>query len=201
MRTGRLEAFSDGVLAIIITIMVLEFHVPAEPTWHGLAEVFPTFSSYLLSFIYVGIYWNNHHHLMQLSATVTGGILWANLHLLFWLSLIPFFTRWMDESGFALVPVLVYGLNLLLAAVAFSILQYALLRREGPDSPLAAALGRNTKGRISPLIYVAGCALTFVHPLAGVAAYAGAAALWLIPNRRMEALVGSAGGNGRGAEN
>ena len=115
MRTGRLEAFSDGVLAIIITIMVLEFHLPAEPTWQGLAEVFPTFSSYLLSFIYVGIYWNNHHHLMQLSASVTGGILWANLHLLFWLSLIPFFTRWMDESGFALVPVLVYGLNLLLA--------------------------------------------------------------------------------------
>ena len=190
MKTGRLEAFSDGVLAIIITIMVLEFHVPAEPSWQALAEVFPTFSSYLLSFIYVGIYWNNHHHLMQLSSAVTGGILWANLHLLFWLSLIPFFTRWMDESGFARVPVLVYGLNLLLAAVAFSILQHALVRRQGTQSLLAAALGRNTKGRISPPLYLAGCALTVVHPLAGVAVYAAVAALWLIPNRRMEALVG-----------
>lgn len=198
MTTTRLEAFSDGVLAIIITIMVLELHVPGEPTWAALSEVYPTFLSYLLSFIYVGIYWNNHHHMFQLSESVTGGILWANLHLLFWLSLIPFSTRWMDESGFARVPVVVYGLNLLLAALAFSILQRALVRRGGagggPGHRLSAALGRNVKGRISPLIYLAGWALSFVNPLFGVVAYAVVAALWLVPDRGMERMVASGGG-------
>lgn len=146
MNKNRLEAFSDGVLAIVITIMVLELRVPHEPTWQGLAAVLPTFLSYLLSFVYVGIYWNNHHHMIHLADRVNGGILWANLHLLFWLSLFPFSTRWMDESGFLQVPVLVYGINLLCAAIAYFILQQALIRQQGRDGALARAVGRDWEG-------------------------------------------------------
>ncbi|WP_026556106.1 TMEM175 family protein [Arthrobacter sp. 35W] len=186
MEKNRLEALSDGVLAIIITIMVLEFHTPEEPTWAGLATIFPSLLSYLLSFIYIGIYWNNHHHMIKLASQVTGGILWANLHLLFWLSLVPFMTRWMDESGFATVPVFVYGVNLLLAAIAYTILQAQFIRQQGPDGVLARAVGRNAKGRISPAIYVAGCLLSLWIPLLGVAAYAVVAGLWLVPDRRLE---------------
>lgn len=186
MEKNRLEAFSDGVMAIIITIMVLEFKTPGTPDWAGLASIFPTLLSYLLSFIYVGIYWNNHHHMIKLATDVSGGILWANLHLLFWLSLVPFMTRWMDESGFATVPVFIYGVNLLMTAMAYTVLQKALVRRQGKDGPLATALGTSVKERISPVIYLAGCALTFFSPLLGLAAYAAVAAIWLVPDRRLE---------------
>jgi uncharacterized membrane protein len=186
---NRLEAFSDGVLAIIITIMVLELHVPDEPTWRGLGSVLPTFLSYLLSFVYVGIYWNNHHHMIHLASRVNGAILWANLHLLFWLSLIPFTTRWMDESGFVQIPVLTYGINLLCAAIAYFILEQALIRQQGRDGPLAQAIGRDWKGKTSPLIYLAGLGLTAVQPLLGVAVYTIVAMIWLIPDRRVEHFV------------
>jgi len=186
---NRLEAFSDGVLAIIITIMVLELHVPDEPTWRGLGSVLPTFLSYLLSFVYVGIYWNNHHHMIHLASRVNGAILWANLHLLFWLSLIPFTTRWMDESGFVQIPVLTYGINLLCAALAYFILERALIRQQGRDGPLSQAIGRDWKGKTSPLIYLAGLGLTAVQPLLGVAVYTIVALIWLIPDRRVEHFV------------
>lgn len=189
MNKNRLEAFSDGVLAIIITIMVLELHVPDEPTWPGLGSVLPTFLSYLLSFVYVGIYWNNHHHMIHLASRVNGAILWANLHLLFWLSLIPFTTRWMDESGFVQIPVLTYGINLLCAAIAYFILEQALIRQQGRDGPLAQAIGRDWKGKTSPLIYLAGLGLTAVQPLLGVAVYTIVALIWLIPDRRVEHFV------------
>jgi uncharacterized membrane protein len=193
MNKNRLEAFSDGVLAIIITIMVLELHVPAEPTWHALLEEVPTFFSYLLSFAYVGIYWNNHHHMLHLAGRISGGILWANLHLLFWLSLFPFTTRWMNTSDLAEVPVLVYGLNLLLAAIAFYVLKTALVRRQGRNGALDVAMGRDWKGRASPFLYVAGMALSLVHPALGVAVYSGVAAIWLIPDRRVERYLSRAG--------
>ncbi|MFP3579938.1 TMEM175 family protein [Arthrobacter sp. fls2-241-R2A-200] len=189
MNKNRLEAFSDGVLAIVITIMVLELRVPDEPTWHGLLGVLPTFLSYLLSFGYVGIYWNNHHHLIQLADRVNGRILWANLHLLFWISLFPFTTRWMDESGFLQVPVLVYGLNLLCAAIAFYVLQQSLIRQQGRDGALAQAVGKDWKGKASPFIYLSGIALTFLHPLLGVAVYTVVALIWLVPDRRLEHFV------------
>lgn len=189
MTKNRLEAFSDGVLAIIITIMVLELHVPDEPTWRGLGSVLPTFLSYLLSFVYVGIYWNNHHHMIHLAGRVNGAILWANLHLLFWLSLVPFTTRWMDESGFVQIPVLTYGINLLCAAIAYFILEQALIRQQGRDGPLAQAIGRDWKGKTSPLIYLAGLGLTAAQPLLGVAAYTVVALIWLIPDRRVEHFV------------
>ena len=192
MNKNRLEAFSDGVLAIIITIMVLELHVPDEPTWRGLGSVLPTFLSYLLSFVYVGIYWNNHHHMIHLASRVNGAILWANLHLLFWLSLIPFTTRWMDESGFVQIPVLTYGINLLCAALAYFILERALIRQQGRDGPLAQAIGRDWKGKTSPLIYLAGLGLTAVQPLFGVAVYTIVALIWLIPDRRVEHFVNRA---------
>jgi uncharacterized membrane protein len=203
MNKNRLEAFSDGVLAIIITIMVLELHAPAEPTWPALLEEVPTFLSYVLSFAYVGIYWNNHHHMLHLAGKISGGILWANLHLLFWLSLFPFTTRWMSTSDLAEVPVLVYGLNLLLAAIAFYILKTALVRRQGPHGALDVAMGRDWKGRLSPFLYVAGMALSLVNPALGVAVYSGVAALWLIPDRRVERFLsraadapGQSGGTG-----
>ncbi|PRZ42237.1 putative membrane protein [Antricoccus suffuscus] len=189
---NRLEAFSDGVLAIIITIMVLELRVPATATWHGLAEVAPTFLSYLLSFVYVGIYWNNHHHMMQLVDGVNGAILWANLHLLFWLSLFPFTTRWLDETGFVEIPVLVYGANLLLAGIAYYILSSTLIRRQGKDGPLAQATGGDWKGRTSPLIYITGLALTFVHPAIGLGLYTLVALIWLVPDRRVERYLAAA---------
>ncbi|MGN7148233.1 TMEM175 family protein [Arthrobacter sp. SAFR-179] len=192
MNKNRLEAFSDGVLAIIITIMVLELHVPEEPTWEGVAGILPTLFSYLLSFVYVGIYWNNHHHMIHLASRVNGGILWANLHLLFWLSLFPFTTRWMDESGFMQVPVLLYGINLLLAAIAYFILERRLIAVQGRSGALAKAVGRDWKGKASPLIYLLGIGLTLVQPLLGIAVYTVVALIWLVPDRRVEHFVASA---------
>lgn len=186
MNKNRLEAFSDGVLAIIITIMVLELEVPEEPTWHALFEQAPAFFSYLLSFVYVGIYWNNHHHMLHLAGKINGTILWANLHLLFWLSLFPFTTHWMDQTGFVNIPVLVYGANLLLAAIAYDILEVCLVRNQGKDGALARALGRDWKGKVSPVIYILDMGAAFVQPLISIAAYTVVAALWLIPDRRVE---------------
>lgn len=189
MNKNRLEAFSDGVLAIVITIMVLELHVPAEPTWPALLHELPTLLSYMLSFIYVGIYWNNHHHMLHLAGRVNGGVLWANLHLLFWLSLIPFTTRWINDSGLAEVPVLVYGLNLLLAAIAYYILKSALIGQQGRGGALDEAMGQDWKGKGSPVLYIAGMGLSLVNPLWGIAAYTVVAAIWLIPDRRVERFI------------
>jgi uncharacterized membrane protein len=189
MGTGRLEAFSDGVLAIIITIMVLELHVPDQPTWHALGDSTTSLVTYLLSFVYVGIYWSNHHHMLQLCERVSGGVLWANLHLLFWLSLYPFTTRWMDETDVARIPVLVYGINLFAAGVAYLILQQTIIALEGPESRLKKAVGRDVKGRISALIYVIGILSTFITPWLGVALFALVALTWLVPDRRLERFV------------
>ncbi|WP_246527878.1 TMEM175 family protein [Pseudarthrobacter albicanus] len=191
MNKNRLEAFSDGVLAIIITIMVLELHVPAEPSWRALLEELPTFFSYLLSFIFVGIYWNNHHHMLHLAGRINGGVLWANLHLLFWLSLFPFTTRWLN-AGLEEIPVLVYGLNLLLAAIAFYILKSALIGRQGRNGPLDVAMGRDWKGKGSPILYVLGMGLSLVNPVLGLVVYCGVAAIWLIPDRRVERFLAAA---------
>jgi uncharacterized membrane protein len=185
MRTSRLEAFSDGVLAIIITIMVLELQVPHGDDWAALSDAATGFLTYALSFVYVGIYWNNHHHMFQVIEFVSGGVLWANLHLLFWLSLFPFSTGWMDESGFARVPTVVYGINLLLAAIAFYVVQLSAMAGRG-GSRLAAALGRDLKGKLSPLMYLTGIALTFVAPWLGVTAFVIAALVWLVPDQRVE---------------
>jgi uncharacterized membrane protein len=185
MRTSRLEAFSDGVLAIIITVMVLELRLPDDATWRALADSATGFVTYALSFVYVGIYWNNHHHMFQVVKQVRGGVLWANLHLLFWLSLFPFTTAWLDEQRFAPVPMVVYGINLLLAAVGYYVLQLAIFRGPGGDQ-LRLALGRDLKGKLSPAIYVAGILLTAVSPWLGLAAYTVVAAMWLLPDRRIE---------------
>ena len=185
MRTSRLEAFSDGVLAIIITIMVLELHVPEGTDWAALGASATGFLTYALSFVYVGIYWNNHHHMFQVVEQISGGVLWANLHLLFWLSLLPFSTGWMDESGFAQVPTIAYGINLLLAALAFYTLQLTIFA--GASGPrLKAALGRDLKGKLSPLMYLTGIALSFVEPALAVVVFVFAALVWLVPDRRME---------------
>ena len=186
MGTGRLEAFSDGVLAIIITIMVLELHVPHGHTWSALGDSTTSLVTYVLSFVYIGIYWNNHHHMLQLCDRVNGAVLWANLHLLFWLSLYPFTTRWMDETDVAQVPVFVYGVNLLAAAIAYVILQQAIIRLEGPDSRLRKAIGNDAKGKFSPVIYLAGILASFVTPWLGVALYAVVAMIWLVPDKRLE---------------
>ena len=188
MRTSRLEAFSDGVLAIIITIMVLELHVPHEPTMAALGDSATGFFTYLLSFVYVGIYWNNHHHMFAIVDYVNGGVLWANLHLLFWLSLLPFSTAWMDETSFSRTPTIVYGVNLLLAAIAFYILELVIIA--GPSgNRLRAALGRDLKGKLSPLMYLTGIALSFVSPWLAMAVFVVAALVWLVPDRRVERFV------------
>ena len=185
MTTSRLEAFSDAVLAIIITIMVLELDVPREPTLHALAESATELLTYLLSFVYLGIYWNNHHHLFQLVDRVRGGVLWANLHLLFWLSLVPFTTAWMDEH-FGTTPVMIYGVNLLLAALAFLLLQLSVMRAGGPDNALRQALGRDLKGKISAVIYLFGIVGSLLWVWVGISAYVLVAAIWLVPDRRLE---------------
>ncbi len=185
MQTSRLEAFTDGVLAIIITIMVLELKVPEEPTLDALGSSGTGFLTYLLSFVYVGIYWNNHHHMFQVVEHVDGTVLWANLHLLFWLSIFPFTTAWMDESGFASTPTVIYGLNLLLAALAYYCLQLAIFRIPGV-SGLRMALGSDLKGRSSPALYVIGIALAFAAPLLAVLVFSGVAIMWLVPDRRVE---------------
>jgi uncharacterized membrane protein len=189
MGKSRLEAFSDGVLAIIITIMVLELHVPHGNTLAALHDLLPIFLNYGLSFLYVGIYWNNHHHLLHTVHRVSGGILWANLHLLFWLSLLPFVTGWMGENHRAAMPVALYGVVLLLAAAAYSILEWAIIRSDGKASLLARALGKDFKGKASLVIYAAGIGVAFLAPWAAQTLYAAAALMWLIPDRRIEQAI------------
>jgi uncharacterized membrane protein len=186
MTKSRLEAFSDGVIAILITIMVLEMKVPHETDASALRPVLPVFLSYVLSFIYLGIYWNNHHHLFQLVRHVNGTILWANLHLLFWLSLIPFVTGWMGENHLSPLPVALYGVVLLLAAVAYRILTLILLAHHGSDSALARAMGRDLKGKISLLVYLLAIPLAAVSVWPPVAIYVAGALMWLIPDPRVE---------------
>jgi uncharacterized membrane protein len=188
VRTSRLEAFSDGVLAIIITIMVLELHVPRGPRLADLGESATGFLTYLLSFVYVGIYWNNHHHMFHVVEQVNGAVLWANLHLLFWLSLYPFTTAWMDETDLARTPLVVYGANLLGAAVAYYVLEQVIFRSPG-GRRLRAALGRDLKGKASPLIYLSGIALSFVSTWLAVLCYVAVAVIWLVPDRRVERFV------------
>jgi uncharacterized membrane protein len=183
---GRLEAFSDGVIAILITIMVLDLHTPHGTTWAALREDLPVLLAYVLSFVYLGIYWNNHHHMMAAVSRVSGVALWANLHLLFWLSLTPFATAWMSENHFPVVPVAVYGIVLLAASLAYYALQRALLHVEGDRSLLAAAVGTDVKGKASPLMYCLGIGLSFADRWLGVAAYVAVALMWLIPDRRVE---------------
>jgi uncharacterized membrane protein len=186
---GRLEAFSDGVIAILITIMVLELHTPAGTSWHALGHELPVLLAYALSFVYLGIYWNNHHHMVAVVSRVTGGAMWANLHLLFWLSLIPFSTAWMSEHRFPPIPTAVYGIVLLCAAIAFYILRTMLLRAEGERSVLRVALGSDVKGKISPLLYCLGIGLSFADRWIALAVYVGVALIWLVPDRRVERQV------------
>lgn len=186
MHKGRLEAFSDGVIAIIITIMVLELNAPDQPDLDALLPLIPTALSYVLSFVYVGIYWNNHHHLFQAVHQVNGSTLWANLHLLFWLSLIPFATAWMGGNPFSALPVALYGMVLLLAAIAYFLLSRTLVRHHGQGSVLARAIGRDAKGKLSLLLYVLAIPLAFVHAWLACALYVLVAGLWLIPDRRIE---------------
>jgi uncharacterized membrane protein len=194
MPTSRLEAFSDGVLAVIITIMVLELSPPEGTSLADLADRSTSFLTYLLSFVYIGIYWNNHHHLFQLVRRIDGVVLWANLHLLLWLSLYPFTTAWMDESSLARTPVVVYGCNLLAAGTAYYVMQLAILHAEGADSVLREALGRDVKGKLSPVLYIAGIASTlWIGVWLGLVFYAAVAAMWLVPDRRIEAFVAEHG--------
>jgi uncharacterized membrane protein len=189
MTKGRLEAFSDGVLAIIITIMVLELHIPHAVEASALVPLVPVFLSYLLSFVMVGIYWNNHHHLLHAVQHVSGGTLWANLHLLFWLSLLPFVTGWMGENHFAAVPVAAFGIVLLCAAIAYFVLTRVLLLSHAPDSVLARGLGNDTKGKLSGVAYLIAIPLAFVHTAIAISIYVAVALVWLIPDRRFERLL------------
>jgi uncharacterized membrane protein len=183
---GRLEAFSDGVLAIIITIMVLELRAPHDITFEALVPLTPVFLSYILSFVYLGIYWNNHHHMLHTVHTVSGGILWANLHLLFWLSLVPFVTAWMGENHFAPVPSAIYGVVLLLAAIAYVILQQVIIASQGADSVLKRAVGGDWKGKVSPVLYLLAIVSTAFSQRIAVSLYAIVALIWLVPDRRIE---------------
>jgi uncharacterized membrane protein len=190
MHKGRLEAFSDGVIAILITIMVLELKIPAGDTIDALRPLLPIFSTYVLSFVMLGIYWSNHHHLFQAIDRVNGTILWANLHLLFWLSLVPFVTGWMGENHSAALPTAVYGGVLIMAAIAYTILVIVLVAEHGPDSRLARALGRDTKGKLSMLLYAAAIVLAFVNQWLSDALYVAIALMWLVPDRRIESRLG-----------
>jgi len=189
MGKDRLAAFSDGVIAIIITIMVLELKIPHGADWAALIGVLPNFVSYILSFIYLAIYWNNHHHLLHTVTRVDGLILWANSHLLFWLSLIPAATAWMGENILAPIPTAVYGAVLLMPAIAYYLLQKAIVRKQGAHSVLASALGNDMKGKISPLLYVAGVVVAFVSPWLSMVIYVLVAVIWLIPDRRIENIL------------
>jgi uncharacterized membrane protein len=186
MNKTRLEAFSDGVIAILITILVLELKIPQEGTWEALKPLAPVFLTYVLSFVFLGIYWNNHHHLLHAADGISGGILWANLHLLFWLSLVPFTTAWMGENHFASLPTAIYGVVLLLAAIAYYILVRTIIAQQGAHSRLAAAVGRDAKGVISPIIYLVAIVATLEHPGLAQALYVVVAVIWLIPDRRIE---------------
>jgi uncharacterized membrane protein len=189
MGTGRLEAFSDGVIAIIITIMVLELKVPRGAELEVLRPLIPVFVSYVLSFVFIGIYWNNHHHMLHAAGKVSGPILWANLHLLFWLSLIPFVTGWMGENHFAALPVALYGAVLFMAGLAYFVLARALAVHHGKDSKLAIALGKDTKGKASVVIYAAAIPLSFVNPWIAFGLYVLVAVIWFIPDRRIERVL------------
>ncbi len=186
MSKGRVEAFSDGVIAILITIMVLDLPKPTGTSWHALHGVLPHLLAYALSFVYLGIYWNNHHHMLAAVSRITGGALWANLHLLFWLSLTPFVTSWMSTNHFATVPVACYGIVLLAAGIAYYILQTVLIRGEGEKSKLRAAVRSDVKGKMSPALYILGIGLTFVNRWLGLAIYVIVALMWLVPDRRVE---------------
>jgi uncharacterized membrane protein len=194
--TGRLEAFSDGVLAIVITIMVLELRAPHGADWAALQPLLPKFLSFVLSFIYLAIYWNNHHHLLKLSGTVNGAILWANMHLLFWLSLVPFSTAWMGENHFAWLPVAVYGVTLLMPAFAWKVLQAAIVRHQGPGSLLAAALGNDAKGWLSLGLYLVGILAAFFTPMLAMLLYSLVTAMWLVPDQRFERRIAGTTGHG-----
>jgi len=189
MKTNRLEAFSDGVLAIIITIMVLEMKVPHGTSWQQLVPAVPVFLSYVLSFIYIGIYWNNHHHMLNTTERVTAGILWANLHLLFWLSLFPFVTGWMGENHFEPNPTALYGVVMLGAALAYYILQSRIISSQGEPSLLRRAVGSDLKGRVSPILYIAAIALAFVEHRISWAIYVAVAVMWLVPDRRIKRVM------------
>jgi len=189
METNRLEAFSDGVIAIIITIMVLELKVPHVADIEGLKPLLPVFCSYVLSFLYVGIYWNNHHHLFHSTCRVTGGILWSNLHLLFWLSLFPFVTAWVGENHLAKIPTAIYGFVLLMAAIAYYILERAIIAQQGEGSLLARAIGNDWKGKISPLCYLLSIPMAFVNPWISTTLYILVALIWLVPDQRIERVL------------
>jgi uncharacterized membrane protein len=186
MNSDRLNAFSDGVIAILITILVLELKIPQGTDWSALRGMVPIFLTYVLSFIFLAIYWNNHHHMLALTDTVTGGILWANTHLLFWLSLIPFVTGWMGENHFAPIPTALYGVVLMFAGVAYFVLEQTIMRAQGAHSKLRAAVGSERKGKISVLLYLSAVPLAFVHQLLADAIYVMVALMWLIPDRRIE---------------
>jgi len=186
MSKERLVAFSDGVFAILITIMVLELRVPHGSDWAALQSLLPIFLTYVLSYVFLGIYWNNHHHMLHATQRINGGILWANLHLLFWLSLIPFVTGWLGENHFASVPTALYGVVLFLAAIAYTILQNAILAEQGPGSTLATAVGNDAKGKISALLYLAAIPLAFVNQVIADVIYVVVAMIWLVPDRRIE---------------
>jgi uncharacterized membrane protein len=186
MNKGRLEAFSDGVIAILITILVLELKVPRDVEWSAIRALVPQLLTYVLSFAYLAIYWNNHHHMFQLVSRVSGGILWANLHLLFWLSLVPFVTGWMGENHFAPLPTALYGVVLLLAALAYYLLQTVIIRQQGAGSPLLAAIGRDIKGKVSPLLYAVAIPAAYVQESVADGIYVLVALIWLVPDRRIE---------------
>lgn len=190
MNKTRLEAFSDGVIAILITIMVLELRIPHGATLDVLSPLIPVFLTYILSFIYLGIYWNNHHHMLQATRQVNGKILWANLHLLFWLSLVPFVTGWMGENHFAPLPTAIYGVNLLCAAIGYTILQTLIIRHHhGENALLATAVGNDLKGKLSMVLYAAAIPLAFVNQWISDLIYVGVAAMWLVPDRRIESRI------------
>ena len=191
--TGRLEAFSDGVLAIIITIMVLELRVPHDSTLAALRPLIPVLASYVLSFVYLGIYWNNHHHMLHVTPRIEGGVLWANLHLLFWLSLVPFVTAWMGENHFAAAPMAAYGFVLLMSGAAYLILQRRLIAIQGNDSLLARAIGRDLKGKLSAVLYLIAIPVAFVNRWISGALYVSVALMWLVPDRRIERALAERG--------
>jgi uncharacterized membrane protein len=186
MGKGRLEAFSDGVIAVLITIMVLELRVPHGTDWVTVQPLLPVLLTYVLSYVFLGIYWNNHHHMLHACDRINGAILWANLHLLFWLSLVPFTTGWMGENHFAALPTAVYGGVLLMAGIAFMVLEAAIIRHQGPHSKLKAAVGHDVKGKISAVLYAVAIPLAFVHQVIADAIYVFVALMWLVPDRRIE---------------
>jgi uncharacterized membrane protein len=189
MGKGRLEAFSDGVIAVIITVMVLELKVPHGDSLASLAPVVPVFLSYVLSFVYIGIYWNNHHHMLHAAKRVSGAVLWANLHLLFWLSLIPFTTGWMGENHFGSLPSALYGFVLLMSAIAYWVLQRSIIASEGDASVLKKAIGSDTKGKLSPLLYFVAILISMWQPWVAQCIYVGVALMWLVPDRRIEHVI------------